>query len=461
MAVVASSPLAKQATRQSTPSNSDNTDTSIGRSNCKRIPSQEWEKKRPIITRLYQQEKKSLKEVMEILEREHNFTATVKMYKSRILKWGLYKKLKSDQVLTILILKAARDAQDKPCEFTIRGQPVDLDNINRYIRRNPSLIARFLAGEVPNVRTTVEVQCHMPLASAQIAPLTPSDTKLVEEILSLFRKYVESGFAKRIWDFEYNHSCKGCMKGDRIDNLFKRVMTSLALVKRSMMRKDVTSISSILNPTFEYLKEVITSESLIFVARTACLLWYLDCNYKNDLFRIIIDYIAGLVPIILDRENPMVRIWEILSSYQFTEYSKLALWLYSTLIPMMEERIGPANFLTTVLYGDHIDCLLGSGRFDEALACATKYRARIEATGMQHPWLIELATVQTAMLCKAKEAKGKDTDAIGSLKSLNSHDKISKEQQAMSTSNWAQTTATACTTLPPLHGDFRRWRAWR
>lgn len=68
------------------------------------------------------------------------------MYKSRIWKWGLDKKLKGDEVLTILILKTERDAQGKPSDSTIRSQPVDLDNVNRYIRRNPSLAARFQAG---------------------------------------------------------------------------------------------------------------------------------------------------------------------------------------------------------------------------------------------------------------------------------------------------------------------------
>lgn len=42
----------------------------------KRIPSEQWEAKRGIITQLYQDEKKSLKEVMGYLEKEHGFTAT-------------------------------------------------------------------------------------------------------------------------------------------------------------------------------------------------------------------------------------------------------------------------------------------------------------------------------------------------------------------------------------------------
>ena len=42
----------------------------------KRVPAEIWETKRPIITRLYQEEKRSLKEVMDIMERDYKFTAT-------------------------------------------------------------------------------------------------------------------------------------------------------------------------------------------------------------------------------------------------------------------------------------------------------------------------------------------------------------------------------------------------
>jgi hypothetical protein len=42
----------------------------------KRVPTEQWEAIRPLFTRLYQEEKRPLKEVMEILEREHHFKAT-------------------------------------------------------------------------------------------------------------------------------------------------------------------------------------------------------------------------------------------------------------------------------------------------------------------------------------------------------------------------------------------------
>lgn len=55
---------------------SDDLSATQSRKTRKRIPSDQWEAKRPVITKLYQIEKKSLKEVMDIMEKEYNFTAT-------------------------------------------------------------------------------------------------------------------------------------------------------------------------------------------------------------------------------------------------------------------------------------------------------------------------------------------------------------------------------------------------
>ncbi|WZH43951.1 Clr5 domain-containing protein [Fusarium acuminatum] len=51
----------------------------------------EWEVVRPVIERLYTQERRKLRCVMEIMEEKHNFKATIQMYKKRFTKWGFCK----------------------------------------------------------------------------------------------------------------------------------------------------------------------------------------------------------------------------------------------------------------------------------------------------------------------------------------------------------------------------------
>ncbi|RFN45660.1 hypothetical protein FIE12Z_10106 [Fusarium flagelliforme] len=419
------------ARRRTTPGDSDDTDLSLPR--CapgRRIPSAVWEKKRPIITRLYQEEKRPLKEVMEVLEREHGFTATVKMYKSRIWKWGLDKKLKSDEVLAILILRTEREAQGKTSEFTIRGQPVDLDNINRYIRRNPQLVARFQAGVVPSIQTTLEVQCRTPgPASSSPLPLPPKDTSCIDRVLELFTSYFDTCFTNRTWKYEYNGDCVSPNTGDRSVELFERVVTSFGLFNRSMMRKDEVSVRTMLTPAFELLKEVVASKSPVFATRIPFLLWFLHRFHKDDLLQIVMKHLAVLIPMALGQNHPMTQIWEIIGSPDFSDYYELSTRLYSALVPLFEERIGPANALTTILYCDHVDCLVYHDETAEALEVSTTYRARAEATQLRHPWLRELAILQTGIVCNAKTAENKIEEAMEYLQTLKDWD-LDEEQEA-------------------------------
>jgi hypothetical protein len=92
---------------------------------------EEWLAHRPTIKRLYQDEDRTLKEVMEIMKKEHNFFATQvdvpscwvaspwgswrgsalilatakKMYNKRFKDWGVGKNLRADEVLTMLHAK--------------------------------------------------------------------------------------------------------------------------------------------------------------------------------------------------------------------------------------------------------------------------------------------------------------------------------------------------------------------
>jgi hypothetical protein len=352
------------------------------------------------------------------------------MYKSRIWKWGLDKKLKSDEVLAILILRTEREAQGKTSEFTIRGQPVDLDNINRYIRRNPQLVARFRAGVVPSIQTTLEVQCQTPSPSRNSPlPPPPKETSCVERVIGLFTSYFNTSFTNGAWKYEYNVNCGSPNTGDRSVELFERVVTSFGLVNRSMMRKDDISISTILTPAFESLKEIVASESPVFATRIPFLLWYLDRFHKEDLLEIVMKYLAGLIPIVLGQNHPMTQIWQILGSQGFSQHYELSTRLYSSLVPLFEERIGPANALTTILYCDHIDCLVYHDEAAEALEVSTIYRTRAEATQMRHPWLRELAILQTGIVCNAKTAENNIEEAMQYLQTLKDWD-LDEEQQA-------------------------------
>lgn len=336
------------------------------------------------------------------------------MFKSRIWKWGLDKKLKSDEVLAIMVLKRDRDAQNKQSEFTIRGQPVDMDNINRYIKRNPQLVARFRAGELPSMQTTLEVQCSTPSPVLLPSVDTSSTPQPRREVLVYLKEYIEESFYSGNWHCEYDVSCGTNAMEDHSDELFERMLTSLALANRCMARGDVIELSTMLDPAFEALKELVVAQSPSFAVRMICLLWYLNTHHQNDLLPLVVNFLVGVIPIKLGHQHLMSRIWASIAKDSPETYHELCSSAYKLLVPLLERRVGPANLLTTMLYGDHVDFLFHSGSIKEALNLCKEYIGRAEASGKQHPWLSELTVVEEVLSRAQREPSAGSDGTFGS-----------------------------------------------
>ncbi|KXH66106.1 hypothetical protein CSAL01_12833 [Colletotrichum salicis] len=120
-----------------------------------------WKVIQATVTRLYQSEDKSLK---EILRRE-------RMFKSRIVRWGLDKKLKEPEVLHMLELNRKRQATGKDSRFSIEDQDVDWD--------------RPLSSSPPSL-----------------------DTDIQADVLLVFSTYHTSAFQTGTWVLDDVHLCE-------------------------------------------------------------------------------------------------------------------------------------------------------------------------------------------------------------------------------------------------------------
>ena len=94
-----------------------------------------WETHRPMIKGLYLDEDKRLKDVMTIMQRDYGIKATVKMYKSRVNKWGLDKNCKANEMKAIARKKVERDAIGKASLFKIRGRQIEIEEVLRHFKR--------------------------------------------------------------------------------------------------------------------------------------------------------------------------------------------------------------------------------------------------------------------------------------------------------------------------------------
>ncbi|KAK1573930.1 uncharacterized protein LY79DRAFT_583325 [Colletotrichum navitas] len=96
------------------------------------VPAEAWESFKLTIRHLYLEERRPLKEVMQIMADQYGFQATPKMYKTRFSQWGFVKNNTEDEVKRLLSMKFQRDAEGKVSEFVRNGKVV---NLGTYLKR--------------------------------------------------------------------------------------------------------------------------------------------------------------------------------------------------------------------------------------------------------------------------------------------------------------------------------------
>ncbi|KAL0768845.1 hypothetical protein CaCOL14_008153 [Colletotrichum acutatum] len=154
-----------------------------------------WDCHRSIITKLYQDDKRPLKQVKQIMERDYSLNATERMYKTRLRSWGLEKKLKESEVLYMAQLKREREAMGKKTDFYIRNQQVDWERVARYLERRPDLRYKLRNYAQTPANAGLDIICRTPSPSLELPAFIggPLELRLPEEMLRIFKGYFEGG----------------------------------------------------------------------------------------------------------------------------------------------------------------------------------------------------------------------------------------------------------------------------
>ncbi len=86
------------------------------------------------------------------------------MYKARITKWGLDKKIKEAEAWALLRIKMQRGAIGKDSAFRVRGKPVTIENVLRYFKRK-GIVHPEVLPQPPEALTPPAIECWTPIPS--------------------------------------------------------------------------------------------------------------------------------------------------------------------------------------------------------------------------------------------------------------------------------------------------------
>lgn len=304
-------------------------------------PQEQWNSMRAIITRLYKDQNRTLKETIEIMEREHQFYATPRMYKTRIKNWGLDKKFKAQEVLVMLQAKKERETENKDTEFVVRGTKVDPRRMKRYLQRNKTVLGRFNEGSVDapqlpsshrsrsgglSPRTSSQAQGgrrgRTPVAGTAVQVRTPSPephptptlglpgpTRDTERLLFGVRAYMGGSFAAGTWFWDgFGHVQS--RKGARGEVLILDAWTRLEVVASGMATAEQVNVFDTLNPAFEAIREIVREEAPLLVSRMLRLSRKLALLGNRQLWAMLVDFIGAQTQRLLGSHHILLAIWQ-------------------------------------------------------------------------------------------------------------------------------------------------------
>ncbi|KAH6889888.1 hypothetical protein B0T10DRAFT_42409 [Thelonectria olida] len=148
------------------------------------VPAEAWESFKSTIRTLYLEERKPLKEVMNIMTEKYGFQATPKMYKTRFSQWGFVKNNTEEEVKRLLSMKFQRDAEGKVSEFVRNGKVV---NLGTYLKRKGVTEYDLIDFEQP-ADLPAHVKCRTPTPPPATGCLSPEMQRAQEIVIANIRK---------------------------------------------------------------------------------------------------------------------------------------------------------------------------------------------------------------------------------------------------------------------------------
>ena len=90
------------------------------------------------------------------------------MYKRKLCKWNLSKKVRPSELTHIVHKMAERKKNDKESIFTVRGLPVCSKAIARYMKRKGIAEEEILPLETPRPVTPIGIRCFTPESVSEL-----------------------------------------------------------------------------------------------------------------------------------------------------------------------------------------------------------------------------------------------------------------------------------------------------
>ncbi|KAI1263152.1 hypothetical protein F5Y18DRAFT_429239 [Xylariaceae sp. FL1019] len=254
---------------------------------------------------------------MQIMEGEHNFFATVRMYKARFQQWGIEKKIKAEDAVEIFRQQTARAKKGKETVAYVRGRKINPDRLQRYRYRAAAVVSEQIlmaenelnAALSESAPVTSHVICRTPSPSPSPTPSPPSlcpspddplDFKIPLDCIAILKSYLAGASESGAWQV----ADPGVNRQFEAFTWAHYLATSQGLIVHNRTKEGFF----LLGICFEQYKlHILNPDSFFWLAtyKAALLLAHRDQELADAFMR----YASSLTAVLLPRSHPFNQIW--------------------------------------------------------------------------------------------------------------------------------------------------------
>ncbi|KAH8799857.1 Clr5 domain-containing protein [Xylogone sp. PMI_703] len=278
----------------------------------------EWEAKCDIIKQLYMDKHLSLPKVMKIMQTEHNFKATARMYKQRLDEWGFRKNCNADEMKRILHSIRKREALGSQGEQMTPKEASDYHRLVKYMNRKFSR----------------PMLAHTSLARTIRAPKTLEDSEI---LFSSISNYISGSFDDGTWAvLGTTQLSNNKYRGETIVQMSNYLRTAIDIFNTS---DSCFLAGSILSKAFSLVDQVLLEEH----PGTLTILISFVLGFRElypDIIRLLISYFSDYASSIFPSLHPLRTIFTQLGCLDSTAWDTVLSRAWMTAFDQVGKFIG-------------------------------------------------------------------------------------------------------------------------
>ncbi|KAK9425987.1 putative Clr5 domain-containing protein [Seiridium unicorne] len=318
----------------------------------------DWATHRATVTSLYEGQNMTLKKIMQIMENEHKFYATERMYKSRLKQWGLRKNYRYEEVNEIIRQQSTRVSAAKPgSSSVVVGSRVRRAEARRGRPSRRQLGPLVLATPKRSPRTAVAtlqqltppssgVSCRVaaPPGRGEISflfPLSPPpDVRYPEECSFHISRYCAGAFEQGTWMLD---SPEWLNSNRNVVDWFNRI----ALARGALAGGHTQQGFKLLQIAFNDYKDMIVAQDPRLLLYTSVALFLL-VGYP-EVVAMFLRYVSNLSRIIHGPYHPLHQIMATLDQMGLNMMQENARLIFDAQVSEFQRYLAPGNtFLQSI-----------------------------------------------------------------------------------------------------------------